>query len=147
MGLSSLALQTCTSNAAHYLAGISIIGFSSVGVSTRSQDLCSWSNSHPAVLWVSFSSGCCPFPSVHTMSLQQGILPASFDINFSCLLDTTLHEHCWGLGFLRSHPLHLTEFLLAVNHFCLGLYKKHGVYSSNFGHQGSPFFQVPWHLL
>lgn len=93
MRLSYLALQTCTSNAAHYLAGVSIIGFSSVGLSTRSQDLCSWSNSHPAVLWVSFSSGCCPFPSVHTMSLQQGILPASFDINCSCLLDTTLHEH------------------------------------------------------
>ena len=121
MRLSYLAVQTCASYVVHNFFLVSIIEFSSIGLSTRSQDLCSWTNPHSVVLWASFSSGCYPFYSVHIMFQQQGTLPASFDINYSHLLDTTLHEHCLDLGFLGSYSLHLTECLLAVNHFCLGL--------------------------
>lgn len=52
MRLSYLAVQTHTSYAAHYLAGVSITGFSSIGLSNRSQDLCSWSNPHPGPLFI-----------------------------------------------------------------------------------------------
>lgn len=121
MRLSSLAVQTCTSNAAHYSAGVSIIGFSCIGLSTRSQDLCSWSNIDPIFLWAPFPSGHCLFSTVHTMCRQHGVLPASFDINRPCLLDTILHEHGLDLGVLKAHPLHLTECLLAVNRFWRGL--------------------------
>lgn len=106
--------------------------------------MCSWSNTDPIFLWAPFPSGRCLFSTVHTMCLQHGALPASFGINRSCLLDTTLHEHGLDLGVLKAHPLHLTECLLAVNRFCRRLQKKHGVYTSNFGHQGSPSFQVLW---
>lgn len=115
MRLSHEAVQTCTRNVAHCFPGICVTGFSSMGLWTQK------------LVVLDQPTPCCSLSPL-----------------FIWVLSTPLRSHgVLTAGHTASSPGH--HLLLPPRHHTLQpVSEEHQVDSSNFGHQGSPSFRVPW---